>query len=66
MEWKQAIREWRALPDEEQRRRRRVNLPLKVARSMAFAGEPVDLADLMTEPAMRPMPMAPAKPNTNI
>jgi CRISPR-associated endonuclease/helicase Cas3 len=37
----QSIREWRALTPEEQRRIRRAQIPRKVARSMAFEGEPV-------------------------
>lgn len=48
-DWKQAIREWRALPEEEQWRLRIANLPRKVARSCAFEGEPVDLAMLEEE-----------------
>jgi hypothetical protein len=36
-----SIREWRALTPEEQRRIRRAQIPRKVARSMAFEGEPV-------------------------
>lgn len=42
MNWVQAIRKWRLLPPEEQRRIRLARLPRKVARSMAFEGEPVD------------------------
>jgi hypothetical protein len=41
-DWKQAIELWRALTPEQQRQIRRQRLPRKVARSMAFAGEPVD------------------------
>jgi len=41
MDWKQAIEHWRALPREEQRRIHLSRLPRKVARSMAFEGEPV-------------------------
>lgn len=42
MDWKQAIEHWRALSPEQQRQIRRQRLPRKVARSMAFEGEPVD------------------------
>lgn len=49
MDWKEAIRQWRALPEEEKRRRRLESLPRKVARSCAFEGEPVDLALLEAE-----------------
>ncbi|NQW03512.1 MAG: hypothetical protein HQ485_05735 [Acidobacteria bacterium] len=37
----EAIRRWRALPPEEQRRQMLALIPEKVARSMAFEGEPV-------------------------
>ena len=42
MDWKQAIEHWRRLTPKEQRRIRLASLPRKVARSMAFEGEPVD------------------------
>ena len=42
MDWKQTIERWRNLPPEETARIRLVRLPRKVARSMAFEGEPVD------------------------
>lgn len=42
MDWTAAIRQWRLLTPEEQRQIRLRNLPGKVARSMAFEGEPVD------------------------
>jgi hypothetical protein len=42
MDWKQVIRRWQALPLQEQARRRRLRIPLNVAESMAFEGEPVD------------------------
>lgn len=60
MDWQEAIRQWRALPEEEQRRLRLENLPRKVARSFAFEGEPVDLAMLEAELARRLTPRAPA------
>lgn len=49
MDWKQAIERWRALPQEERVRVRRSRIPLNVAESMAFEGEPVDLAALQAE-----------------
>ena len=42
MDWKRAIERWRDLTPEEQARIRLASLPRKVARSMAFEGEPVD------------------------
>ena len=42
MDWKQIIERWRNLTQEEQARIRLASLPRKVARSMAFEGEPVD------------------------
>jgi hypothetical protein len=42
MNWKLAIERWRKLPSEERDRIRLARLPRKVARSMAFEGEPVD------------------------
>lgn len=42
MDWKQTIERWRNLTPEEQARIRLASLPRKVARSMAFEGEPVD------------------------
>lgn len=49
MDWIEAIKHWRSLSPAEQRRRALANLPLKVARSMAFEGEPVDQAMLEAE-----------------
>lgn len=48
-DWKSAIERWRSLPPAEQRRIALARLPGKVARSMAFAGEPVDEAMLEAE-----------------
>lgn len=62
MDWKEAIRQWRALPEAEKRRRRWANIPRSVAQSFAFEGEPVDLAMLEAEHARRPMPPASAPP----
>lgn len=42
MDWKQAVERWRSLLPEEEARIRLARLPRKVARSMAFEGEPVD------------------------
>lgn len=42
MNWKQKIAHWRSLQAQEQARIRLARLPRKVARSMAFEGEPVD------------------------
>jgi hypothetical protein len=49
MNWIEAIKHWRSLSPSEQRRRALANLPRKVARSMAFEGEPVDQAMLEAE-----------------
>jgi hypothetical protein len=56
MDWKEAIRQWRALPEAEKRRRRWASIPRSVADSFAFEGEPVDLAMLEAAHAKRPMP----------
>lgn len=53
MDWKQAIEQWQALPPEERSRRAGARIPLNVAESMAFAGEPVDLKMLEEEHARR-------------
>ena len=42
MNWKHTIERWRDLTPEDQARIRLGSLPRKVARSMAFEGEPVD------------------------
>lgn len=49
MDWKDNIRRWRALSDEEKRRIRLSRIPRKVANSMAFEGEPVDVEMLERE-----------------
>lgn len=49
MDWKLAIERWRDLPPQEQARIRLSRLPRKVARSMAFEGEPVELTALQAE-----------------
>ena len=40
-DWQEAIRRWRRLPREEQLRISLSRIPRKVARSMAFEGDPV-------------------------
>jgi len=58
MDWKHAIARWRSLPQEEQARIRLASLPRKVARSMAFEGEPVDQRILERElDRLRPQPV---------
>lgn len=49
MSWIKSIEEWRALTPEQQREICRRRLPGKVARSMAFEGEPVDQEVLEAE-----------------
>ena len=58
MDWKDVIRQWRALPEAEKHRRRWTSIPRSVARSMALEGEPVDQAMLEAEHARQPMPPA--------
>jgi hypothetical protein len=53
MDWKEVIKRWQALPPVEQARIRRKRIPLNVAESMAFAGEPVDLEMLEAAHARR-------------
>jgi hypothetical protein len=48
MSFVEAINRWRALPEDEQRRRRWEAIPQQVADSMAFEGEPVDIEWLKT------------------
>ena len=48
MSFSEAITRWRALPEGEQQRRRWDAIPIQVAESMAFEGEPVDLEWLKT------------------
>ncbi len=52
MDCKQVIERWQALPPEERSRLSRARIPLNVAESMAFAGEPVDLEMLEEEHAL--------------
>lgn len=49
MDWKEVIEQWRRLPADERRRISLSRIPGKVARSMAFEGEPVDPRMLETE-----------------
>lgn len=46
MDWREAIAAWRRLPPEEKQRIRLARIPLNVAESMAFEGEPVDIEEL--------------------
>jgi hypothetical protein len=62
MDWKEAIRQWRALPETEKHRRRWASIPRSVARSFAFEGEPVDQARLEAEHARQAMPPAIPRP----
>ena len=52
----QVIADWRALSPEERLRREWAQIPRSVALSMAFAGEPVDIAVLEAEHAKHPVP----------
>lgn len=54
MDWKEAIRAWRALSPEVRLRREWDQIPENVAASMAFEGEPVDLEQLRADHARRP------------
>lgn len=56
MAWKQAVARWRKLPVSEQRRIRLARIPRKVARSMAFEGEPVNQKMLEAECNRRTRP----------
>lgn len=65
MTWTQAIHRWRALPPEQRREIRLSHVPTRVARSMAFEGEPVDrkmletaLASRITRPGSSTRPLA--------
>ena len=49
MNWKTNIERWRKLSPEQKRAIRLRRIPQKVANSMAFEGEPVDLAMLERE-----------------
>lgn len=64
MDWIEAINHWRSLPPAEQQRRRLANLPRKVARSMAFEGEPVDQAMLEAELKRLTQPLAISTPRS--
>ncbi|NEV60662.1 hypothetical protein [Thiorhodococcus minor] len=50
-DWKKIAADWRKLSPEEKRRIRLARIPRKVARSMAFAGDPVD--ETMLEEELR-------------
>jgi hypothetical protein len=51
MDWKLAIACWRGLPQATRTRIRRDRIPLNLAESMAFEGEPVDLEAMKAERA---------------
>lgn len=61
MDWKQAIERWRSLLPEERARIRRSRIPLNVAESMAFEGEPVDLTAMEAELARLDRPPVTSK-----
>ena len=56
MTLREAINQWRALPPEEKGASQVAQIPLKVAMSMEFEGEPVDLKKLEEAHANRPLP----------
>jgi hypothetical protein len=56
MTLRETINQWRSLPPEEKVRRRWVRIPLKVAMSMKFEGEPVELKRLEEAHDRRPLP----------
>ena len=58
MDWKQIVEQWRRLPPSEQMHIRLSKIPRKVARSMAFEGEPVDQKMLEAELERRIKPPA--------
>jgi hypothetical protein len=58
MNWKQVTERWQKLPPEEQLRIRLARIPHKVARSMAFEGEPVD--EKMLEAELKRLTTPPA------
>ena len=64
MNWKQVVERWQALPREEQAQLRRIRIPLNVAESMAFEGEPVELRMLEAEHARRNPQPAMSKPDS--
>lgn len=57
-DWKTVIHAWRSLPAEEKQAIRWRRIPRNVALSMAFEGEPVDLAELEAEHARKIKPSA--------
>jgi len=63
MSWIKSIEEWRALTPEQQREICRRRLPGKVARSMAFEGEPVD--QKMLEEELVPLTESGAKSSSD-
>jgi hypothetical protein len=63
MNWQNTIARWRKLPPQDKARRRWETVPERVARSMAFEGEPVNLQTLR-ETHDRSEPNASLKPRT--
>ena len=63
MTWIQAIQRWQTLSPDNQRAIRLSHVPTKVARSMAFEGEPVDLKMLEAKLASLIMPQGTLKFN---
>jgi hypothetical protein len=61
MNWQNTIARWRKLPPQDKARRRWETVPERVARSMAFEGEPVSLQTLR-ETHARSEPPASLKP----
>lgn len=61
MNWQAAVARWRQLPPQDTTRRRWETIPERVARSMAFEGEPVSLQALR-ETLARSIPPASLKP----
>lgn len=66
MTWIQAIQKWQALPPDRQRAIRLSHIPAKVARSMAFEGEPVDQKMLEAKLASLITPQGILKPRLGV
>lgn len=62
MDWKLTIDHWRSLPLATKARIRRDRIPLNVAESMTFEGEPVDLEAMKVELSRLDMIPATSKP----
>ena len=59
--WQESIKQWRRLPDEEQRRIWWALIPRRVAESMAYEGEPVEL-EWLEKLHREPIPSSFSKP----